>query len=63
MEELNAKLFRLLKDELRSLNMGHSYNKKRLAVMKGLCHLIAYLKYADLQKNEIKKIVNIYEYA
>lgn len=42
MEEIRARLFRLLKDELDSLAIGHTYNLDRLSEMKQLCHIIVF---------------------
>lgn len=61
MEELNAKLFRLLKDELESLRIGHSFNKERLQLMKEICHLLAYYKYVDMDNSDIVKIIRFYD--
>lgn len=62
MEDLNATLFRLLKDELDSLAIGHTYNKERLSMMKEICHLLTYYKYVELSDDDILKIVRFYEY-
>lgn len=60
-EELNAKLFRLLKDELESLRIGHSFNKERLHLMKEICHLLAYYQYVDMDNSDIVKIIRFYD--
>ena len=44
MEDLKGTLFRLLKDEIDSLAIGHTYNKERLAMMREICHLLTYYK-------------------
>ena len=61
-EELNATLFRMLKDELDSLSIGHAYNLKRINAMKEICHLLAYYKYVDMSSDDIMKLVKFYEY-
>lgn len=61
MEELNAKLFRLLKDEIYDLNIGHLYNKGRIKLMKEICHLLAYYKYVDIDNSDIIKIIKFYD--
>ena len=61
MEELNAKLFRLLKDEIYDLNIGHLYNKDRIKLMKEICHLLAYYKYVDIDNSDIIKIIKFYD--
>lgn len=61
MEELNGKLFRLLKDEIDSLNIGHSFNKERLQLMKDICHLLAYYKYVNISNSDIIKIIRFYD--
>ena len=60
-EELNAKLFRLLKDELESLRLGHPFNKERLQLMKEICHLLTYYKYVDMDNSDIVKIIRFYD--
>lgn len=62
MEELNGTLFRLFKDELNSLMIGHPYNLKRIAKMKKICHLLKYYEYVDMDDSDFMKIVRIYEY-
>ena len=62
MEELNGTLFRLLKDELDSLSLGHQYNKSRISMMKDICHLLTYYRYVDMTDDDILKIVRFYEY-
>ena len=57
MEQLKAKLFRLLKDEIDDLSIGHTYNLNRLRQMKEICHLITYYKYVDLDETDIIKII------
>lgn len=61
-EELNGVLFRLLKDELDSLMTGHSYNLKRIAKMKKICHLLKYYEYVDMDDSDFMKIARFYEY-
>ncbi len=62
MEELKAKLFRLLKDELDDLYIGHTYNKYRIDVMRQICHILAYYKYVDVRDSDIVKLIKFYEY-
>lgn len=62
MEELNGELFRLLKDELDSLSIGHLFNKERIRLMKEICHLLAYYKYVDISNSDIIKIIKFYEH-
>lgn len=62
MEELNGTLFRLLKDEIDSLAIGHNYNLERLALMREICHLLTYYEYVDVSDDDIIKIVKFYEY-
>lgn len=62
MEDLKATLFRLLKDELDSLAIGHTYNYDRIATMREICHLLVYYKYVDMSDDDILKIVRFYEY-
>lgn len=65
MEELRAKLFRLLKDEIDDLTVGHSYNLKRLQEINDLCHLIVFLssayEYVDIKDRDIIKIINLFK--
>ncbi len=61
MEDLNGTLFRLLKDELDNLALGHQYNKERVLLMKDICHLLTYYKYVDMSDDDILKIVK-YDY-
>jgi len=60
-EELKGKLFRLLKDELDDLSIGHTYNLNRIATMKEICHLLTYYKYVDMSDSDIMKIVRFYD--
>lgn len=62
MEDLKGTLFRLLKDEIDSLAIGHTYNTERLAMMREICHILTYYKYVDVADNDIMKIVKFYEY-
>lgn len=62
MEDLNGTLFRLLKDELDSLAIGHTYNTERLSMMREICHLLTYYRYVDMADDDILKIVKFYEY-
>ena len=62
MEDLKGTLFRLLKDELDSLAIGHSFNKERLQMMREICHLLVYYQYVDMKSSDILKIVKFYEY-
>ena len=62
MEDLNGTLFRLLKDELDNLALGHSYDLSRLSMMKEICHLLTYYEYVDISDDDILKIVKFYEY-
>ena len=61
MEELKGKLFRLLKDELDDLSIGHTYNLNRITIMKEICHLLTYYKYVDMSDSDIMKIVRFYD--
>ena len=56
MGELNAKLFRLLKDELDSLATGHSYNLVRIRQMKDICHILAYYACIEVDDVDIEKL-------
>ena len=47
MEKIKARLFRLLKDELDSLSIGHTYNFDRIEEMKQLCHIIIFSHFCD----------------
>lgn len=63
MEELKAKLFRLLKDEIYDLNIGHSYNTVRIRMMKELCKVLMYYSWAGeqhVQPLDIKKVIKLY---
>lgn len=60
-EDLNGKLFRLLKDELDNLSIGYPYNLKRISLMKEICHLLTYYKYVDMNDSDIMKIVRFYD--
>ena len=62
MEELKEQLFELLKEELDSLSIGHSYNKDRLRIMREICHVLTYYNYVDVDNNDLMKIVKFYEY-
>ena len=61
MEELKGILFRLLKDELDSLAIGHTYNYNRISRMKEICHLLTYEKYVDFDEH-ILNMIRYYEY-
>ena len=62
METLKAKLFRLFKDEIHDLNLGHTFNKMRLKEMKRICRLLLYYQYIDVSSKDLAKMVNFYEY-
>ena len=62
MEELKESLFKILEDELNSLELGHSYNLSRLSMMKEICHLLTYNKYVNMSDDDIIKIGKFYEY-
>lgn len=62
MEELNGKLFRLLKDEIDSLSIGHTYNIERLRFMRDICHLLMYYKYVNISNSDIIKVIKFYEH-
>lgn len=59
-EEINAKLFQLLKDELTDLNRGRSFNQDRIKYMKELCRLIIFLRYIEFDP-EVMKILSFYD--
>ena len=65
MEKLKAKLFRLVKDELEDLQIGHSYNLKRLEQINNLCHLITFFEsysgIVDFDYKDAIKITNIFK--
>ena len=61
MEEHKEKLYRLLIDELESLNLGHTYNIPRIKLMREICHILVYYTYVDLDNYDIMKIVNYYD--
>ena len=65
MEELRAKLFRLLKDEIDDLSIGRTYNVKRLHEINDLCHLIVFLsssyEFVDINDKDIIKIINLFK--
>ena len=61
MEQLNAQLFRLLKDELHSLSMGHTYDLRRLRKMREICHILTYYRYVVMSNSDIVKLINKYE--
>ena len=61
MEEIKAKLFRFLKDELHSLSLGHTYNKERLQLMKEICHILTNIQYVDMSNSDIIKIIRFYD--
>lgn len=60
MERLKAKLFRLLKDELYSLSIGHNYNHERMREMRDLCRVITYFKFAEPSDNKSMQILTLY---
>jgi len=60
-EELKGLLFRLLKDEIDDLSIGHTYNLVRIKKMKEICHLLTYYKYVDMSDSDIMKIVRFYD--
>ena len=62
MEDLKATLFRLLKDELDSLALGHTFNNDRISMMREICQLLVYYKYADTNNPDVLKIIKFYEY-
>ena len=62
MEDLKEILYRLLRDELNNLALGHYYDKSRLSTMKEICHLLTYYKYVNLSDDDILKIVKFYDY-
>lgn len=62
METLKAKLFKLLKDEIRNLQLGHGFNKRRLKEMKMICRLLLYYQYVEVSSKDIVKVVNFYDH-
>lgn len=46
-EKYKAELFKLLKEELGNLSIGHQFDLKRISKIKSLCHTIFYLKLSD----------------
>ncbi len=61
MERLNNLLYKLLKDELNDLKLGHPFNKDRLRRMVDICEVLAYLEYTDLSDDDIVKLIGFYE--
>lgn len=59
-EQINAKLFRLLKDELTDLNRGRSFNPDRIHYMKELCRVIIFTHYVEFNP-ELEKILSFYD--
>lgn len=60
-ENINEYLYKLFKEELDDLSMGHGYNKSRLAYMKSIVTLMLYLRYAILDNATILRILSNYE--
>lgn len=62
MEDLNNILYKLLKEELNDLELGHSFNKDRLRSMMNICELLTYLEYVELKDDDVLKLTRFYEY-
>lgn len=62
MEAVFNILIDLLYKELNGLHLGHLPDKKRIKTMRNLICLIMYLKIADLDQSEVKKILQIYSH-
>lgn len=62
MERVVKILIDTLNEELDSLSLGHLYNKDRIGLMKNLLSAITYLNYAELDRNEMIKFLQIYEH-
>lgn len=61
-ENLNGALFRMLKDELDNLAIGHAYNTNRISAMKDICRMLLYYKNVDIPSQDVIKIVKVYDY-
>lgn len=62
MEDLNDILYKLLKDELSDLKLGHPFNEDRLRTMMDICEILTYFEYVDLSDDDIIKLIKFYEY-
>ena len=62
MEDLKGILFRLLKDEIDSLTVGHNYDLQRISLMREICHLLTYYQYAEVNDSDIIKMMKFYGY-
>lgn len=60
MELLEKKLYKLLKEEMADLSMGHTYNIHRIALMKEICHILTYYKYVDMNDTDFMKLVRFF---
>lgn len=60
-DKLYEKLYLLFKRELKSLNIGYQYNKSRINEMMDIVNAIDYIKYGQLSRREIIKIIKRYE--
>ena len=61
MEDLNDTLYKLLKDELNDLKLGHPFNMDRLRTMVDICEILTYLKYVELSDDDIVKLIRFYD--
>lgn len=61
MEKLYNKLYALLLSELKDLNIGHPHNKSRMQDLMDIANAIDYIKYGQLSRKDIIKIIKHYE--
>lgn len=60
METLYKKLHNLLKEEIADLSIGYTYNAKRIALMKQICHILTYIKYVDMKDTDFMKLIRFF---
>jgi len=58
---LYNRLWKLLKEELTDLSVGHSFNETRLKQMRELCHVIMYLRYVEVGSTDPIQIFQFYD--
>ena len=60
MNKLYEILEKLLDEELKSLELGHGFDKKRIEAMFSIVTTLAYLQYAVITPKEALSILSLY---
>jgi hypothetical protein len=60
-DTINEQLYKLFMEELHELELGHTFNYKRLAYMRSIISVLLYVRYAVLTNDEVIRILESYE--